>query len=188
MSSFSYSVASWRTIQEETLLETSVFDVKHRRALLENESLEGDFYLIKAPVWVNVIATTGEDKVVIVEQYRHGIEAPTIEIPGGVVDQEESPRHAAARELEEETGYRAERWHDLGKVSSNPALFTNYTHLYWAENCQYYKQPSMDRHEFIKTHLVDLDRFFEWIYNGEIHHTLVVAAAGKFLMYTRRNK
>lgn len=188
MSSFSHSVASWRAIQEETLLETPVFDIKRRRALLERESLEGDFYLIEAPAWVNVIATTGEDKVVIVEQYRHGIEAPTIEIPGGVVDRGESPRQAVARELEEETGYQAGKWHALGKVSSNPALFTNYTYLYWAENCQHHKEPSTDQHEYIKTHLVDLDRFLEWVHKGDIHHALVVAAAGKFLMHTRYSK
>ncbi len=185
MSSFEYSVENWQSLEEKTLLETPVFDIKRRRAILNRENLEGAFYLIQAPAWVNILATTEDGRVILVEQYRHGIEEPTIEIPGGVVDQNENPQKAARRELLEETGYRVQRLHYLGKVSSNPALFTNYTHMYWGEDCRRHQSASTDRHEFIKTHLMPEDTFFERVKNGEIHHALVVAAAARYMLYRR---
>src|SRR5690349_3022768 len=60
---------------------------------------------IRTPDWVNVIARTADSKIVMVRQFRFGIEGPTLELPGGLVDPNESTLHGALRELEEETGY-----------------------------------------------------------------------------------
>ena len=68
----------------------------------------------------------------LVEQYRYGIEAPTLELAGGVCDVDEAPLETAKRELLEETGFASNDWISLGQVSSNPAMQDNYTHSFLA--------------------------------------------------------
>ncbi|MFV3037892.1 NUDIX hydrolase, partial [Klebsiella pneumoniae] len=65
------------------------------------------FYSLKIPDYVTVIAWTREDRIVLVRQYRPAIERETLELPSGLVDTSDPPDVCAARELEEETGYRA---------------------------------------------------------------------------------
>lgn len=183
MKQFEFTIAGWEGLDETTMLETPVFEVNRRRARHQEEGIGSDFYIIGAPSWANVIATTADDKIVLVEQFRHGIEKPTLEIPGGVVDDHESPRESIERELLEETGYRGEKWNYLGAVSSNPAIMSNYTELFWAENCKWVDAPNLDEHEFIKTHLMPTKQFLNYVREGVIHHSLVVAAAAKFMLY-----
>src|SRR4051812_5610502 len=87
---------------------------------------------IDTPEWCNIIAVTPEDQLVLIRQYRFGVGASTLEIPGGLVERGEDPAAAAARELEEETGYVAGRVVPLGAVHPNPALQGNRCHSFLA--------------------------------------------------------
>ena len=69
-----------------------------------------DYYVLEYPTWVNAIAITEDNKVLMVRQYRHAAGIISLEIPGGVVDPNEKPEHAIKRELLEETGYEFESW------------------------------------------------------------------------------
>lgn len=72
-----------------------------------------------------VILAVDDGHVLLVEQYRVPIEALCLELPAGLVGDEEEGEEAAAaaiRELEEETGYRAERVVDLGRFHSSPGM------------------------------------------------------------------
>lgn len=144
--------------------------------------LPADFYVLKAPEWVHAIALTDDEQIVLVEQYRHGIDTVTLEIPGGMTDSGEDPAEAAKRELLEETGYSSESWQFLGKVSSNPAILTNYTHLYLAENCTKTASQHMDGHEDIKLHTMPIQTFLSHVKDGVVHHSIVVAAVSKLLL------
>lgn len=183
MQNFEFTMAGWENSNEEEVLKTPIFRVNRRRSIHHEEDIETDFYVIDAPSWANVIATTADDQLVLVEQYRHGIEKTTLEIPGGVVDEGETPRGSVERELLEETGYKSDSWTYLGAVSSNPAILSNYTELYWAEDCTWSATPALDQHEFIRTHLMPVRQFLECIREGVIHHSLVVAAAAKFMLH-----
>lgn len=132
-----------------------------------------------------MIALTPEREVLLVEQYRFGIQEPTLEIPGGMVDHPETPREAARRELLEETGYISENWIEMGKVSANPAIQNNYTHLYLAKNCQFKGAENPDIHERIRVHSIPLDSFYRFVGKGVIHHSIVVAAAAKLMLFER---
>ena len=74
------------------------------------------FTVLDGVDWINVIAVTKDQQIVLVKQFRHGIEALTLEIPGGAVDPGEAHQSAAVRELREETGYTSERWEHIGTV------------------------------------------------------------------------
>src|SRR4051812_34321422 len=86
------------------------------------------FSLIDAVDWVNIIALTADEQVVLVRQYRVGIDALCLEIPGGMVDPGETPMEAAVRELREETGYSGGHWKQIGTIAPNPAIQNNWLH------------------------------------------------------------
>jgi ADP-ribose pyrophosphatase len=114
--------------------------------------------------------------VVMVRQYRHGAQRVTLELPGGIVDPGEDPAEAAARELVEETGYRAARVLSLGSLNPNPALFDNRIHTYLAEEVERVAEIANGPLEETVVELVPVRDVPERVRRGEIDHALVVAA------------
>lgn len=180
---FKFSIEPWVTTNEELKYTTNIFKLLSREMKLESEDHSATFSIVDAPQWMNVIPLTPQNEVVLVEQYRYGIEKPTLELPGGMVDAGETHEETAKRELLEETGYSGDDWEYLGKVSSNPAFLTNYTHLYVVKNCHKVKEQQLDGNERINVHTLPLEDFLELVKDGTVHHSLVVAAVAKFLLW-----
>lgn len=136
------------------------------------------FSLIEAVDWVNVIALTRDERVVLIRQYRVGIEKVCLEIPGGMVDPGEDARTAAARELVEETGYTAPTWHHLASVAPNPAIQNNLLHSFLALDAERTHEQRLDGSEVLAVETVPLRELTARLVRGEIEHALVVAAFG----------
>ena len=122
----------WPTLELTEVFKAHVFKyfkVKRQSPLTKEI---GEFDIVQCANWVNVIAITPEKKIVLIKQYRHGIDAETIEIPGGAVNKNEATLLAAQRELQEETGYTSRNWTKLGQLDVNPAFMTNYCETYLA--------------------------------------------------------
>jgi ADP-ribose pyrophosphatase len=134
------------------------------------------FSIIEAVDWVNVIALTPDDRVVLVRQYRAGSDAICLEIPGGMVDDGESPLEAAARELEEETGYTAKCWKPIGTVLPNPAIQGNRLHSFLALDAEATSSQRLDTSEVIAIDVVPLVDVQQMLRDGRIDHALVVDA------------
>ncbi len=166
----------WRRERSEQVADCRVFKV--RRDISSDPRGRGthDFYVIEAPDWVNVIALTEDDKVVLIELYRHGTGEVSLEIPGGMVDPGESPADAAARELLEETGYEAREVVLIGASRPNPAIQDNRIHSFLARGVTYRGEPRNEGTEQTRVRLVPLERIPALIAGGEIDHALVVLA------------
>ena len=180
---FSFSIEPWVTTDEEVKYTTNIFKLLSRSMKIESEDHSATFSILEAPDWINVIPLTPDNEIVLVEQYRYGTEEPTLELPGGMVDPGESPLETSKRELLEETGYAGDECIDLGRVSSNPAIFTNYTYTYLIKNCSKIQEQQLDGNERINVHVMPLEDFLELVNRGEVHHSLVVAAVAKFLLW-----
>lgn len=134
------------------------------------------FYRLQGPDWVNVVAFTPAGDLLVVEQFRHGIDAATLEIPGGGCDEGEAPEAAARRELREETGFVSGRWVALGSCTPNPATQTNRCHTFLALDCVADGALVLDPAEELQVWACPWPEWEELMRRGEIHHALVLAA------------
>ena len=123
--------------RSEQVADCRVFKVRRDYSTDPRDGKRHDFYVIEAPDLINVIPLTKDEEVVLIEQYRHGTEEVSLEIPGGMVDPGEGPRETAARELFEETGYEAAEVIFLGKTRPNPAIQDNWIHTFLARGVEH---------------------------------------------------
>jgi 8-oxo-dGTP pyrophosphatase MutT (NUDIX family) len=137
---------------------------------------EHAFYRLQGPDWVNVVAFTPEGDLLVVEQFRHGIDASTLEIPGGGCDAGESPVAAARRELREETGFVSNQWVVLGSCTPNPATQNNRCHSFLALDCVAQGGLELDPAEELQVWACPWPEWQVLMRRGEIHHALVLTA------------
>lgn len=174
----------WNTTARELLFEHPLLAASIRQ-LRDPKVVERtrQALVLESRDWVNVIALRqvpaeplDDARVLLVRQWRFGVENETLEIPGGVVDPGEEPAEAARRELLEETGYACGRLECLGAVEPNPALLDNLCHVFLATDLEHRGDPSGDGEEEIEVLSLPLGEVLDTIAEGGIRHALVVAA------------
>ena len=171
---------SWTVRSRETSFDHHLFRVE-TRSLEADDGDRREALVIDSCDWVNVIALTDKDEVVFIRQFRFGTGEITTEIPGGMVEPDETAAQAAARELEEETGYRAAHVEFLGAVDPNPAIQNNRCSLFLATGLTDLGAPAGDGDEEITVELVPYTEVTELVERGEIRHALVLCAFYRLL-------
>lgn len=166
----------WELLGSEFVADERVFRLHHDRYRLKCADAEQDFVRLEAPDWVIVVPLTPDERVIMVRQFRHGVAASSIEIPGGMIDPGEAPEVAAARELEEETGYRARSLEPLGTTWPNPALMDNSCHFFVARDVECVGPPRTDAMEMLEVFDVGLDEIPRMLARGDVGHSLMVVA------------
>jgi 8-oxo-dGTP pyrophosphatase MutT (NUDIX family) len=170
-------MTAWRKLGSEEVFWHPLFGLE--RQMLGSGEQRQEVIVVKAPDWVNIIPILSDGRVVLIRQWRYGIAAPCLEIPGGMVDPEENADEAAARELLEETGYNARKLMELGVTHPNPAFLSNRLTTYLATDLDLVEP---EREEFgvdderITVEPTPLAEIPGLIREGAITHALVIAA------------
>ena len=166
----------WQKLRTEPHATTRIFDVTRVIYRHPRRSAEQDFFVITAPDWVNVVALTPEHHLVLVRQFRYGINDFSLEIPGGVMDAGEDAMAAGVRELQEETGYVGTVVRLLGCVHPNPAMQSNRCHLVLVENARPKAKLDWDPDEEFEITTRPVDEVYALAHRGGITHAMVLDA------------
>lgn len=179
-------IQPWKKISSRPLGNFRIFTVRSDNKVSPRTGKEHDFFIIDSVNWVNVIAVTSDQQLVMVEQYRHGSNTIELEIPGGIMDAaDSSPERTGARELREETGYEGGTPRILGQTYANPAIMSNTCFTILIENCHCVHPVEFDSGEDLITRLVPIAEISKLIADGRIRHPLVIAGLTFFDLWQR---
>lgn len=163
-------------VLSEIVQKYRVFAVRRMLVRTPDGRQTEEYHVIERPDSVQVVALTTDGQVLMVEQERHGTLETSLEFVAGLIDEGESPAQAAARELEEETGYHVGELQPLGWYYTDPAILTNKVTVFLAEGCTPTGERQPDADEFVRPLLFDIDELARLIESGRITHGLCVAA------------
>ena len=179
-------IQPWKKVRSTPIGDFRIFKLRSDVKISPRTGKEHDYYVLESVDWVNVIALTPDHKLVMIEQFRHGSNTVELEIPGGMMDPDETdPVATAIRELHEETGYEGENARALGKIWSNPAILSNRTYTVLIENCRLKHDTKFDHGEDLVTRLVPVAEIPKLVADEKISHSLVVVALYHFDLWQR---
>lgn len=168
--------ARWIRGEPRTLAHTRILTLQSVPFHHPRRDVRRDFVRIDAHDWVNILAHTADDRLVLVNQFRYGIDAHSWEIPGGIIEPGEEAVAAGVRELLEETGYAGENARLVASVHPNPAIMSNRCHLVLVENCRLVAPQAPDPDEELEVAAWPVEEVFARARRGEITHSLVLDA------------
>ncbi len=166
----------WERLQRSTRHVTRIFDVDGVHYRHPVRGTEREFIVLQPPDWVNVVAVTTDERLVLVRQFRFGIDGFSLEIPGGVMEAGEDPVTAGLRELREETGYAGKAARLLGSVHPNPAIQANRCHFVLVEEAVRVHDSEWDADEEIEVVALPVAETLARAHGGGITHALVLNA------------
>jgi 8-oxo-dGTP pyrophosphatase MutT (NUDIX family) len=179
-------IKTWKRLHSRPAGDFRIFQIRTDRLVSPRTGQEHDFHVIESVNWVNVIALTPDEHLVMIEQYRHGSGTVELEIPGGMIDAGDgSPEAAAVRELREETGYQGVHERLIGEIYPNPAIMNNTCYTVLVENCACRHPVNFDHSEDLVTRLVPTSEIPKLVASGKVRHSLVAVALYHFDLWQR---
>ena len=146
----------WKEENRKIVYKCPIFTVGERICRSPRNDLK-TYIVLDTSDWaivVPVLETRRGKEFVLVRQWRHGAADLSLEFPGGVFEKGENAEEAAARELREETGYRAGKIEKLGVFNPNPAIMSNKVHFFYAWDLSPPAKQDLDEDEFLEVETV----------------------------------
>ena len=165
----------FKVVESKTCFEGFILDIRRDKIEFEN-GLQADRELVvKHHEAAAVIAVDDDGMLLMVKQYRYGTGFDMLEIPAGLMDPNENHETCAARELQEETGMKANKLTRLFDYYATPGYCTEKIVFYLAQELEPAEQ-NLDADEFLTVHRISINDAVQMIENGEITDGKTIAA------------
>lgn len=164
-----------KTLLNENIYRGKIIEVNLKTVELPNGK-EAKREIVNHPGGVAILAYKDKDTILLVEQFRKPLERKLLELPAGKIERGEEPKICGIRELEEETGYKANKFSYLGKIVTSPGFCDEYIYLYKAEDLYKGNTGLQDEDEFINVKELKIDIVKEMIKKGEIIDAKTISA------------
>ena len=175
--------SKWELKKQELHSDCRIFEVFKRRFQRKSDGVEGDFFVLDTNDWVNVLAITPEEELVLVRQFRYGSQEFSLEPPGGVIEKDEDPIVAGIRELAEETGYVGQEAQIIGNARPNAAILSNHCHFVLVEDARKVAEIDFDQHEELVAELYPVKDLKELVTNDQISHSIGLNAIFRLILH-----
>ena len=142
-----YKDLTWKKLSSTYIHKGPWATLRSDRCEMPDGHIVEDYYVLEYPNWVNAVAITEDNKILMVHQYRHAAGIVSLEIPGGVIEDNEQPEQGLRRELLEETGYQFDDFELLCTVYANPSTANNHTYCYLARGGKKVQEQALDAQE-----------------------------------------
>lgn len=139
----------WKKLSSYYIHKGPWATLRSDRCQMPNGHIVEDYYVLEYNNWVNAVALTEDNKVLMVKQYRHAAGIVSLELPGGVIEEGELPEQALQRELLEETGYQFDNFELLCTIYANPSTANNHTYCYLSKGGKKVQEQALDDQEEI---------------------------------------
>jgi 8-oxo-dGTP pyrophosphatase MutT (NUDIX family) len=165
----------WKTLESEYISNHIYFTARRDRCQREDGTIIDPYFVVEMPTSATALALTADNKVLLVNQYRHPLGEVVLEFPGGFVDPGEDFATAMQRELLEETGYRFDSVEWVGRVAANPGVLNNYTELFIATGGVKTQAQKLDQNEEIEVLEFSMEEFLEKVRKQELVQALHIS-------------
>jgi ADP-ribose pyrophosphatase len=171
----------WTVEKSEYLFNRPWLTVRRDSVRLPNGNTCPEYYVLEYPDWINVVAIDRQGKMLLVRQYRHGLQVTRYELCAGVIDPTDAtPMDAAKRELLEETGYGNGTWEKLCVTGQNPGSANNLTHSFLAVGVEPISTQHLESTEDITFKLFEPSEVLEMLKSGYVVQSLHAAPLWKY--------
>ncbi len=144
-------ITPWKLLKSEWALNEKWYKVRKDTVEIREGKIVDDYFVSVGDDYVMIIAVTDDGIVPLVRQYKHGVGEIITELPAGAIDTGEDSLVAAKRELQEETGYTAESWEELGYFYKSSAKSRGgNARIYLAKNAKKTSAQDLDDNEDIE--------------------------------------
>jgi ADP-ribose pyrophosphatase len=179
---------NWKIIKTQTPLKNSHFKIIKEKCLKKNNAIVDNYYTVNLQDVAIVGAFTSKNEIVLINEYRHPVKSNDIELPAGFMEKNENIKQTAARELLEETGYKAEKMIKIHEAFSSAGLLSNKIHFFIGTNAKKVGLQKLDQNEEIKVVVTKWEKALLYLKQKKIKDMASVTAILLIKDYIKNKK
>ncbi|MHA1401477.1 MAG: NUDIX hydrolase [Candidatus Heimdallarchaeaceae archaeon] len=166
-------IEEWKTIEKRAVFRNNFIGLRNDLVQKPDKEIV-EFVVVEQKNFVATLCVTIDGQILLIKQYRYPWLQSSIEIPAGLIEDNENPQISAIREVKEETGYKVQSIQPLLKY--HPVAYSNgWGYIFFAEVEEAGSQ-ELDPNEFIEVEKYSKNEVEEMINQGKIFHGSTILA------------